>query len=119
MPIQYTESNQGRTLEVLISGKMTHADYERFVPEFERLIALHGKIRVLFEMGDFHGWEGAALWDEVKFDVRHYSDIERIAAVGEKRWEQGISLLFRPCTGAELRYFDRSAIAEARAWLAS
>ena len=62
MAIQLTEKNGGKVLEVQVSGKLDHEEYKHFVPEFERLVKQHGKIRVLFEMADFHGWEGAALW---------------------------------------------------------
>ena len=42
MAIILTE-NCGKTIHVRLSGKLTHADYQDFVPEFERLIKLHGK----------------------------------------------------------------------------
>ena len=77
MAIQVNETDAGRTIEVRVSGKLVHEDYRHFVPEFERLAKQHGKLRVLFEMADFHGWDTAALWDDVKFDVKHFSDIER------------------------------------------
>ena len=77
----------------------------------------HGKIRILFEMTDFHGWEPAALWDDLKFDLRHFSDIERLAMVGDTRWEQGMSAFCRPFTTAMVRYFDRSKVAEAHRWI--
>lgn len=117
MAIQLTEKNEGKILEVRISGKLEHQDYQQFVPEFERLVQKHGKIRVLVEMVDFHGWKGAALWDDIKFDVKHFADIERLAMVGEKAWEKGMSTFCKPFTTAKIRYFDRAAIAEARAWL--
>jgi len=45
MAILLTETNGGRELEVRAAGKLMHADYEHFVPEFERddsfLQALH------------------------------------------------------------------------------
>ena len=68
---------------------MTDADYERFVPEFDRLAKQHGKIRVLFEMSQFHGWEAKAAWDDFKFAVKHYRDIERLVVVGEKSGNRG------------------------------
>lgn len=117
MAVKLTEKNDGRVLEVMISGKLSHADYEIFVPECERLIKKHGKIRVLVEMADFHGWEAAALWDDIKFDVKHFSDIEKIAMVGETKWEKGMSVFCKPFTTAKIRYFDRAAITEARTWL--
>jgi hypothetical protein len=111
------ETKGGKVLQVRVSDKLKHEDYEHFVPEFERLVKQHGKIRVLFEMTDFHGWEAMAFWDDVKFDVKHFSDIERIAMLGDTKWEKAMSVFCKPFTTAKIRYFDRGAIAEARAWL--
>ena len=117
MPIQLTEKNGGKTLEVLVSGKLAHEDYVQFVPVFERLVKEHGKISVLFEMTDFHGWNAGAVWDDLKFDLKHFSDIARLAMVGESKWEKGMSVFCRPFTTAKIRYFDRAQAAEARAWI--
>ena len=45
MATQLVEKNGGRVLEVAVSGKLTHDDYQHFVPAFERLVTRHGKIR--------------------------------------------------------------------------
>ena len=113
MAIKLNESNGGKVLEVQVTGKLTHEDYQSFIPEFERLLKEHGKIRVLFEMVDFHGWEGAAMWDDIKFDVKHFAGIERLAMVGEKKWQKGMSKFCHPFTTARIRYFDRTAASEA------
>jgi hypothetical protein len=117
MAIQLTEKNGGKILEARVSDQLKHEDYQHFVPEFERLVKQNGKIRVLFEMAGFHGWEGGALWDDIKFDLKHFSDIERLAMVGDKKWEKGMSAFCKPFTTAKIRYFDSTAIAEARKWL--
>jgi hypothetical protein len=51
--------------------------------------------------------------------LKHFSTIERLAMVGDKKWERGMSLFCRPFTTATIRYFDSSAMPEARAWLES
>ncbi len=117
MAIQLTEKSQGKVLEVKVSGKLEHEDYRHFVPEFERLLEAHGKLRVLFEMADFHGWKAGAVWDDIKFDVRHFSDIERLAMVGDRQWEKSMSVFCRPFTTAKIRYFDVAQANEARTWL--
>lgn len=104
-------------LEVHVSGKLAHEDYLPFAPKFEQLIKQHGKLRVFFDMTDFHGWEGGVFWDDIKFDIKHFSDIERIAMVGDKEWEKQMSLFCRPFTTAEIRYFDKINAPEAWAWL--
>jgi hypothetical protein len=117
MPIQLNEGNGGEILVVHVSGKLAKADYERFVPEFERLVGLRGKLRLLFDMTGFHGWEAGALWEDVKFATKHFADIERLAMVGEKKWEQGMAAFCKPFTTATIRYFDRANALEARQWL--
>ena len=88
-----------------------------FAPEFERLIKLNGKMRVLFDLAGFHGWEAGALWEDIKFDVKHFADIERLAMVGDKKWEHGMAMFCKPFTKAKIRYFDRADAAKAREWL--
>jgi hypothetical protein len=116
MAIQLTEKDGGKLLEVDVSGKLTGDDYKNFVPEFERLVNQNGKVSVLFNMTDFHGWEAGALWDDIKFDLKHFSDIKRLAMIGDQKWEKAMSAFCQPFTTASIRYFDRAALADARAW---
>jgi hypothetical protein len=104
-------------LEVRVSGKLTHEDYETFVPAIERLIEEHGTLRVLLVTHDFHGWTAGALWDDVKFDVKHFNDVERLAVVGEKKWEQGMAAFCKPFTTADVRFFEHDRLDEARKWV--
>ena len=115
MPIQFNKENSGKLLAIHVSGKLVKADYEQFVPEFERLVRQHGKLRVLFDVTGFHGWGG--LWDEIKFDIIHFADIERLAMVGDKKWQHGMATFSKPFTKAATRYFDNGDAAEARKWL--
>ena len=117
MPIQLNEENGGKMLVVHISGKLVKTDYEHFVPEFERLVRQHGKLCLLFDMTGFHGWESGALWEDIKFDLKHFSDIERLAMVGDKKWEHGMATFCKPFTTAVVRYFDHTEYPEARHWL--
>jgi hypothetical protein len=117
MAIKLNEKNEGKVLEVQVTGKLHHDDYQDFVPAFDRLVKLHGKIRVLFEMVDFHGWAGAALLDDIKFDVKHFNHIHRLAMVGDRKWEKALSVFCEVFTNAQIQYFDRSEIDWARKWL--
>ncbi len=113
------EVDNGKVLEVHLTGKLVREDYAQFVPVVERLVKAHGKIRLLVEMHDFHGWTAGALWEDVKFDAKHFKDIERLAIVGESKWQHGMSVFCKPFTAAKIRYFDRQATDQARAWLSS
>jgi hypothetical protein len=118
MTVEIHEADGGKYLEVRATEKLSKKDYEQFVPAVEKLIAQHGKVRMLFEMHDFHGWEAGALWEDIKFDVKHFRDIARLALVGESKWEKGMAAFCKPFTTAKIRYFDSKDAAEARKWIA-
>jgi hypothetical protein len=81
MSISLREEAGGKVLVIRLGGKLTKSDYERFVPEVERLIRLHGTVRMLIQMHDFHGWSLSALWDDIKFDLKHFAHIAASAGV--------------------------------------
>lgn len=117
MAMELHEEAGGKVLVVRASGKLTKSDYKHFLPEVERLIRQNGKLRVLFDMHDFHGWELGALWEDIKFDMKHFRDIDRLAMIGEKKWQQAMSVVCKPFTSAEIRFFERGEEGAARSWL--
>ncbi|MEO6800703.1 MAG: STAS/SEC14 domain-containing protein [Rhodanobacter sp.] len=117
MSIRLEEEGNGKVLAIHVSGKLTRADYKLLTPEFERLIRQHGKIRMLFDMTGFHGWDAGAAWEDLKLDIKHHAHIERVAMVGDKQWQHVITTLCKPFTKATIHYFDHADAAAARAWL--
>ena len=117
MSVQMREEADGKILIIELSGKLVKEDYESFTPEVEAEVKKHGKVRMLVRMHDFHGWTAGALWADIKFDVHHFTHIERLAIVGEKRWEAGMAVFCKPFTTAKVRYFDESKADEASKWL--
>ena len=101
-----------------LSGKLHDEDYKTFVPAVDEVIARHGKARLLTHFHDFHGWDLHAMWDDVKFAATHCTKIDRIAMIGDKKWEQWMARVCKPFTLAKIRYFDVSEIDAAKAWLA-
>jgi hypothetical protein len=104
-------------LVIKLTGKLTKEDYGRFLPEVERLIKDHGKLRMLVQMHDFNGWTAGALWEDIKFDLKHFRDIERLALVGERAWEHGMAVFCKPFTTATIQYFDRTKADQAQSWI--
>ena len=117
MAIKLDEKRGGRLLEVHLSGKLTTEEYGRFVPVVEALMQRHKSIDILIDMSDFHGWELGAIWADTRFAFRHYSDIGRLAVVGEKKWQEWMTTICLPFTKAIIRYFDHSEAQQAREWI--
>ncbi len=117
MSLAIQETTNGKIVEVKLTGKLFTEDYETFVPVVDQLVKQHGKLRMLVAMQDFHGWTAGAAWEDTKFALHHFRDIERLAIVGEAKWQHGLAVFCKPFTSATVRYFEHTATNEARAWL--
>ena len=117
MSIAIHENIDADFIEVDLTGKLAKDDYRIFRPEIEKQIREHGKLRLLVHMHDFHGWTAGAVWEDIKFDVNHFSDFERIAFVGEQKWESAMTQFCRPFTKAKIKFFEETKLDEARSWL--
>lgn len=117
MPIALKEDLDSGLLEVSASGKLSKEDYTHFEPAVERMIESAGKIKVLFVMHDFHGWDIGAAWEDIKFATKHCRDIDKIAMVGENQWEKWMATICKPFTMSTIKYFDAGQELVARQWL--
>ena len=115
--IDLQQTSAAQILEIRLTGTLVADEYARIAPDIERRIREVGKLRLLVIMHDFHGWSAGALWEDLKFDVRHFADIDRLALVGETKWQEGMSVFCRPFTTASVRFFHPTEIDQARAWL--
>ena len=115
--IELLTAPSDKVLAFKLSGKLHDEDYKKFVPAVDEALAKDGKVRILAQFHDFHGWDAHALWDDIKFSTTHCTKIERIALVGEKKWEQWMATVCKPFTMAKVKYFDAGELDAARKWL--
>jgi AAA+ ATPase superfamily predicted ATPase len=105
-------------LWVKVNGKLTKEEYADLIPSWEQMIARHGKLRLLFQMEPgFEGWEPLAAWDDLKFSLSHGNELERVAMVGARKWEQFFAKLGSLLVNSEVRFFEETKIDEAQRWL--
>ena len=119
MAIELNKNVEAKLLEVKASGKLSKEDYEHFEPVVTGLIQSAGKIKILFVMDDFHGWDLGAVWEDIKFATKHFRDIDKIAMVGEKDWEKWMATICKPFTMSSIKYFGAREEEAAREWLIS
>lgn len=104
-------------VDIMATGTLTSDDYDRLIPELERLAAKHSPLRIYIELRDFKGWTPAALWKDIRFDAGHQDDMKRIAVVGENGVEKWVTKLSKPFLKAGMRFFSLAEAEEARRWL--
>ena len=115
--IRLREEPDGKIVTLVFKGKLDKDDYKRFVPQLEKIMESEDNIRMLIELQDFKGWTAGALWEDTKFGVRHFTDIERMAIVGDKKWEKTMAAFIKPFTAATVRYFDVADREQAESWI--
>jgi hypothetical protein len=115
--IQVTEVPAGTIVSLIFKDTLQKEDYEHFVPMVKKIMASRDKIRMLIELRDFKGWSVGALWEDTKFGLSHFNDIERLAIVGDKQWEKTMAAFIKPFTTATVKYFDLEELDVANAWI--
>ena len=117
--IEKLDRSAGNVFGFKMSGKLHDEDYKHFVPTVDAAVGAHEKVCLLALFHDFHGWDLHALWDDIKFATTHCSKVERIALVGDKKWEEWMAKVCKPFTAATVRYFDVAELEAAWTWVAN
>ena len=103
-------------------GHLTKAEYETVViPDIEERLKRHKKLRAYTEIApDFAGIDPGAVWEDTKFDFRHFFDWERGALVTDVEWMKRAAKFFGFfgfLTPWELRVFSTADADKAREWV--
>jgi len=114
---QFIPVAEDNIFAVKVSGRLTDADYQQFLPQLEDLIGQFRTISLLLELEDFHGWEPKAAWDDFRFGMKHDQDFQRVAIVGEKTWHKWMTMLGNAFADTSVRFFNRDQLQEAWDWL--
>ena len=113
------EQHANRLCVLRVGGELKKTELDAAESRFVEIIARTGAVKLLVLLENFTGWERGEDWGDTDFFFSHRDDFERIAVVGDPRWEAQV-LAF---TGAALRkgpvkFFPETGESEARAWLA-
>ena len=115
--IQQIPVREDKIFAFRLSGKLSRADYRAFLPQLEELIKVNGRISVLLELADFHGWKLDAALDDFRFGLQHQEDFERIAIVGQGILQHWMALVAKPFIKADVQFFNQEQLGEAWDWL--
>jgi hypothetical protein len=117
MGCEIVEEKEGQ-FTFRISGKLKRAELARTQAAAAESMRSGMTVRFLVLTQDFQGWEGTDGWEDLSFQTRFDWQIEKIAIVGEKRWQELAEVFagkgLRP---VEIRYFTPSEAPTARVWV--
>ncbi|MDT0687378.1 STAS/SEC14 domain-containing protein [Salegentibacter sp. F188] len=115
--LQILGQTEGNLIATRATENLTEADYDKLLPLLNNIVEKYKKIRWYFEMEGFEGWTPKAFWKDLKFDVQHANDFEKVAMIGDKKWEKWMTDLMKPFTSAEVKFFDLEEKEIAKKWI--
>lgn len=117
--IRFLSCDGSRVVALRAIGKLTHGDYHATIlPRLERALAEDGKLLFIGVLGhDYEGMTPHAVWDDLKFDVAHRRDFERLAIVSDHLLVRTAVRVFGPLFSGEVRLFALQRLHQAEQWL--
>jgi SpoIIAA-like len=113
------ERTSSKVITVRVSGQLTSPQWRDAEHSVASVLATERSIALLVILEDFQGWDRGD-WEDNSFQLDHDRQIERMAIVGEKKWEDH-ALMFcgKWFRKLPIEYFPPDALVQARVWLTS
>lgn len=109
----------GNVLTIRITGKLAQPELARLQQSATETIRRQGKVRILVVAENFLGWEKGGNWEDDSFQAENDRYIEKMAVVGERKWEDLATIFVAKGLRAfPIEYFQPGDLPRARAWLA-
>ena len=107
-------------LTVRITGKLTQPELRAAQNQMAAILQRQSKTRILVLAEGFQGWAQGGDWGDLSFQMENDPFIEKMAIVGEKKWED-LALIFaaQGLRKFPVEYFQTADLVKARSWLAT
>jgi hypothetical protein len=117
MSAEVLDNTEG-VLTIRISGKLRHSELATAQKNAAEILKKSGGSCVLVLAEKFDGWDKGGDWGDLSGQEQLDTQIDRMAIVGEKRWED-VALLFtgKGVRHIEIEYFSPTDLPRARSWL--
>jgi L-rhamnose mutarotase len=99
-------------------------DYEKIHPLIHNIINAGNKVRWYFEMDDCSISNSTCFWEDGIIEMNygsmnftHSEDIEKIAIVGNRKWEKCMHSIMKPFAKASIMYFELPDKEKALEWI--
>lgn len=115
--LEKLSESAGPVVGYKVVGKVTVDDYQKLEPEVQALVDQHDEVCLLIDLQEFAGEEVRAWLPDLKFGHRFHDKIDRLAIVGDKRWQKWLASLADPFYANDAEFFHPEETAKAWAWL--
>lgn len=116
--INIEQHGEEAQIHVRLCGSLDAEAEEKLIEAARQGVGNANQVRALIEVDDFHGWADLrTFWQHLRFVFGLRSRIERVAIVGDEKWQQRLVTSARNVLRVDARYFDEDHLEEARDWV--
>lgn len=109
------DTTTGAILNVDIAHRMAPRDFRRLVAELGKEENASGPLRLVIQVHDLA--DDAIQWGDSAANHSTLSVVDRIAIIGQKKWEKAMAAFCQPFPVAKVRYFLPGQSDLARKWI--
>lgn len=100
-----------------VSGRLTRDAYRAWVKEMEPRLEDGPPVSFLVELKELEGAEPGAVWEDLKFGLRHFKQMKRVAVLADRAWIARSTRLAALLSPVEIRVFPTEEELEAWEWV--
>lgn len=116
--IETIPTADGRIIGFSIDGKIDDEDIRRITDEVIQRLESYDRLRLYAEVKHWTGITPKALFEDIKFALKHFRDFEREAIVSDKAWLKTMATAGdRLFPSIEVKHFGWENRAEALTWV--
>jgi len=102
-----------------IDGDFEAATLQPLIDKLTERLERHEKLRVYAEYIAVDDIEWRAIWKDLKFDLSHLTDFEKVAVVTDKEWLGLSAGMANIIPGLDVKFFKFAEQEQARQWVKS
>jgi hypothetical protein len=105
----------GNVLGYALEGRLTEEEVEEIQQQLADVLEAHGSARMLIRADHLHGVEPTAVWQDLRMTPEYVTKLDRIAVVGDARWQKWLATISDLVT--EAAFFAPEEIDRAWGWV--
>lgn len=111
-------NTKGNLIALTVDGKISYEDIASLQPIADKLIAQHGKIRLLANASKFEGWDSiGAMEKHMNFVKDHQEYVEKVAVITGHFWQEWFAGAMKIFLKPEIKTFKIDEQEAAKEWV--
>lgn len=110
-------NNLDMIMEVIVDGKVTKEDMQKFEEEFNEKRKKTDKLNLLISVHKIEGYSLSTMLEDLKFSANHWKEFHKIGIIADEKWIELSAKISDFVPGVQVKQFDFDERNKAMNWL--